>query len=42
MSPNADVEHERMTTGRDAVDGALWAGPIRGGEGLDAIILGYD
>lgn len=42
MSTNADVETERSGTARDAATAVLWAGPIRGFEGLDAVILGYD
>ena len=42
MSTNADVEAERSSTVRDAVSGVLWVGPIRGFEGLDPVILGYD
>ncbi|MGH1550835.1 hypothetical protein ACRAWB_17290 [Leifsonia poae] len=42
MSTNADVEAERSSTVRDAVTAMLWTGPIRGFEGLDPVILGYD
>ena len=39
MSANTDVEAQRPGTAAGAV---LWSGFIRGGEGLDAVILGYD
>jgi hypothetical protein len=42
MSTNTEVEAERPNAVRDAAAAVLWAGPIRGGEGLDAVILGYD
>lgn len=42
MSTNIDVEAERSTAARDAATAVLWAGPIRGFEGLDPVILGYD
>ncbi|WP_431198295.1 hypothetical protein [Leifsonia xyli] len=42
MSTNADVEAERSSAVRDAATAVLWPGPIRGFEGLDAVILGYD
>lgn len=42
MSANTDVEAERIGISRDAAASALWGGPIRGGEGADAVILGYD
>lgn len=42
MSTSADIEAERSGTARDAAMAVLWAGPIRGFEGLDPVILGYD
>ena len=42
MRTNTDVEAERSSAVRDAATAVLWPGPIRGFEGLDAVILGYD
>ncbi len=42
MSTSTDVEAERSSAVRDTASVVLWAGPIRGFEGLDPVVLGYD